>query len=69
MPARRPRTATTNWTECFKGSPATAGGSLVCGTCLDARGLAASHLIEEASRSTMDELAGWVVAVDQVLTF
>jgi uncharacterized protein involved in oxidation of intracellular sulfur len=40
-----------------------------CGTCLDARGLTTSHLIEEASRSTMDELAGWVVAADQVLTF
>lgn len=46
------------------------GGRIACcGTCLDARELAASHLIEEASRSTMDELAGWVVAVDQVLTF
>ena len=46
------------------------GGKIACcGTCLDARGLAASHLIEEASRSTMDELAGWVVLVDQVLTF
>jgi uncharacterized protein involved in oxidation of intracellular sulfur len=40
-----------------------------CGTCLDARGLSAEHLIEEAARSTMDELAGWTVESDQVLTF
>jgi uncharacterized protein involved in oxidation of intracellular sulfur len=46
------------------------GGRIACcGTCMDARGLTAAHLIEEASRSTMDELASWVVAASQVLTF
>jgi uncharacterized protein involved in oxidation of intracellular sulfur len=46
------------------------GGQIACcGTCLDARGLATEHLIEEAERSTMDELAGWTVESDQVLAF
>jgi uncharacterized protein involved in oxidation of intracellular sulfur len=46
------------------------GGTVACcGTCLDARGITKEHLIAEANRSTMDELAGWVVDADQVLTF
>lgn len=46
------------------------GGSIACcGTCLDARGLTKEHLVAQAHRSTMDELAGWVVEADQVLTF
>jgi uncharacterized protein involved in oxidation of intracellular sulfur len=46
------------------------GGRIACcGTCLDARGLTAEHLIAEAARSTMDQLAEWTVAADQVLTF
>jgi uncharacterized protein involved in oxidation of intracellular sulfur len=45
------------------------GGIACCGTCLDARGLTKEHLIEEAARSTMDELASWTVEADQVLTF
>jgi uncharacterized protein involved in oxidation of intracellular sulfur len=40
-----------------------------CGTCLDARGLTEDHLIKEAARSTMDELAAWTVEADQVLSF
>lgn len=46
------------------------GGNIACcGTCLDARGLTKERLIEEASRSNMDELAAWSVEADQVLTF
>jgi uncharacterized protein involved in oxidation of intracellular sulfur len=46
------------------------GGTIACcGTCLDARGLAKEHLIDEAQRSTMDELAEWTVGADDVLTF
>lgn len=46
------------------------GGSIACcGTCMDARGLTKEHLIDEAPRSTMDELAAWTVEADQVLTF
>jgi uncharacterized protein involved in oxidation of intracellular sulfur len=44
------------------------GGRLACcGTCLDARGLIKEHLIEEAPRSSMHELAAWTVEADQVL--
>lgn len=46
------------------------GGHIACcGTCMDARGLTKEHLIAEAPRSTMEELAAWTVEADQVLTF
>jgi uncharacterized protein involved in oxidation of intracellular sulfur len=46
------------------------GGSIACcGTCLDARGLAKEQLIDEAGRSTIDDLAAWTVEADDVLTF
>ena len=46
------------------------GGQIACcGTCLDARGLTKEHLIDEAARSSMDELASWTVGADQVLVF
>jgi uncharacterized protein involved in oxidation of intracellular sulfur len=42
---------------------------LLCGTCMDARGLAESEIMEGAHRSTMDELAQATVAADKVLVF
>ena len=46
------------------------GGEVaVCGSCMDARGLADAALIEGARRSGMDELAEWTLAADRVLTF
>jgi len=46
------------------------GGHIACcGTCLDARGLTKEHLIDEAPRSNMEELADWTVEADKVLTF
>jgi uncharacterized protein involved in oxidation of intracellular sulfur len=45
------------------------GGLACCGTCLDARGLTKEHLIDEAPRSSMAELADWTLEADQVLTF
>ncbi len=46
------------------------GGAVgVCGTCIDARGIAESELAEGARRSTMDELTAWVLEADKVLTF
>ena len=46
------------------------GGHIACcGTCMDARGLTEAHLIPEAPRSTMDELAAWTVESDHVMTF
>jgi len=40
-----------------------------CGSCLDARGIAAGELIEGASRSTMDQLAAWTQWADKVIVF
>lgn len=41
----------------------------VCGSCMDARGIAASELIEGAHRSSMDELTDWTVWADKVIVF
>ena len=46
------------------------GGEVgVCGSCLDARGIAAGELIEGASRSTMDQLTEWTQWADKVIVF
>ena len=46
------------------------GGSVkVSGTCMDARGLAESDLVEGATSSSMDELTTLTVAADKVLVF
>ena len=46
------------------------GGTVkVCGTCMDARGLAESDLVTGATRSTMDELSALTMATDKVLVF
>ncbi|MDP1705134.1 MAG: DsrE family protein [Sulfurimicrobium sp.] len=39
----------------------------VCGTCLEARGIQDSELIEGAHHSTMDQLAEWTEWADKVL--
>ena len=41
----------------------------VCGTCMDARGIAAQDLIDGAHRSSMDELTQWTMWADKVLVF
>jgi len=45
------------------------GRVLLCGTCMDARGLAEAELLDGAKRSTMDELAAETSAADKVLVF
>jgi uncharacterized protein involved in oxidation of intracellular sulfur len=42
---------------------------LLCGTCMDARGLADTELVDGARRSTMDELAKATLVADKVLVF
>jgi len=42
---------------------------LLCGTCMDARGLAEAELMEGARRSTMDELAEATATANKVLVF
>ena len=47
-----------------------AGGQvLLCGTCMDARGLTEAELVDGAKRSSMDELAQATMAADKVLVF
>jgi uncharacterized protein involved in oxidation of intracellular sulfur len=41
----------------------------VCGSCMDARGIAAEDLVEGSHRSSMDELTQWTSWADKVLVF
>ena len=45
------------------------GAVLLCGTCMDARGLREEEVIEGAKRSTVDELAAATAAAEKVLVF
>jgi uncharacterized protein involved in oxidation of intracellular sulfur len=45
------------------------GMILLCGTCMDARGVKDSELMDGARRSTMDELASTIMEADKVLVF
>jgi uncharacterized protein involved in oxidation of intracellular sulfur len=45
------------------------GQVLLCGTCLDARGIAEAEIMEGARRSTMDELAAATITADKTLVF
>jgi uncharacterized protein involved in oxidation of intracellular sulfur len=40
-----------------------------CGTCMDARGLIESEIIEGAKRSTMEQLTDWTLWADKVIVF
>ena len=41
----------------------------LCGTCMDARGMAEDEMIEGARRSTLAQLADWTADADRVLVF
>ena len=45
------------------------GRVLLCGTCMDARGLSDGDVIDGSTRSTMNELAQATLAADKVLVF
>jgi uncharacterized protein involved in oxidation of intracellular sulfur len=45
------------------------GRILLCGACMDARGLTEDELTAGATRSTMSELAASTLAADKVLVF
>jgi uncharacterized protein involved in oxidation of intracellular sulfur len=45
------------------------GEVLLCGTCMDARGLSTDDLVEGARRSSMDELASITLKADKVMVF
>lgn len=56
--------------EVMLGSLARRGAAIgVCGSCIDARGIAESELADGCRRSSMDELTQWTVASDRVLVF
>jgi uncharacterized protein involved in oxidation of intracellular sulfur len=42
---------------------------LLCGSCMDARGLADSDVVDGAARSTMEELASELLAADRTAVF
>ena len=48
---------------------ASKGEVLLCGTCMEARGIEDAGLMSGARRSTMDELAAATVEADKVLVF
>jgi uncharacterized protein involved in oxidation of intracellular sulfur len=46
------------------------GGAVgVCGSCMDARGMAVERLVAGTHRGSMDELAEWTNWADKVLVF
>lgn len=45
------------------------GRVLLCGTCMDARGIAETDLTEGAVRSTMDALSAATMEADRVMVF
>ena len=48
---------------------ATKGAVLLCGTCMDARGVRDDDIVDGAERSTMDALAEATERADKVLVF
>jgi uncharacterized protein involved in oxidation of intracellular sulfur len=45
------------------------GRVLLCGSCMDARGLKEAEMAEGAKRSSLDELTQLTVAADKVIVF
>jgi uncharacterized protein involved in oxidation of intracellular sulfur len=45
------------------------GRVLLCGSCMDARGLKEAEIVEGAKRSTLDELGELTVGADKVIVF
>lgn len=41
----------------------------VCGTCMEARGMSESELIEGTKKSTLAQLTDWTIWADKVVTF
>ena len=57
-------------TQDMLGSVMRHGGTVaVCGSCIDARGIADGELTEGTRRSTLDELTTWTHESDRVLAF
>jgi uncharacterized protein involved in oxidation of intracellular sulfur len=56
--------------EVMLGAVTRRGGEVgVCGSCMDARGIADEDLLPETHRSSMDQLADWTLWAERVVTF
>ena len=58
-----------NMERMLKRVTASMGKVFLCGTCMDARGIADGDVADGTRRSTMDELAAETLAADKVLVF
>jgi len=58
-----------NLERMLKGILARGGQVLVCGSCMDARGVREEDLVAGSRRSTLDELTQLTAAADKVLVF
>lgn len=58
-----------NMERMLKRVPSVNGRLLLCGTCMDTRGLGDDDIVEGAERSTMDALAAATLEADKVLVF
>lgn len=58
-----------NLESMIKGIVNRGGEIAVCGSCIDARGMAAGDLADGASRGSMEQLAGWTADAGRVLVF
>jgi len=58
-----------NLERMLKGFLARSGRLLLCGTCLDARGLTEAELQEGCRRSSLEELTELSLAADKILVF
>ncbi len=58
-----------NLERMIKRAAAGEGRVLLCGSCMDARGLADSDIVEGTARSSMDELAAETMAAEKVIVF
>lgn len=56
-------------TELMVRGVARKGRVLLCGTCMDARGLTEDEITDGTRRSTMDELAQITIETDKVIVF
>ena len=51
-------------------APARRGAEIgVCGTCMDARGIADTELAEGTKRSTLEQLTDWTQWADKIVTY
>jgi uncharacterized protein involved in oxidation of intracellular sulfur len=56
--------------EIMLGAVIRRGGEVgVCGSCMDARGVAEEDLVSGTRRSSMEELADWTLWAERVVTF